>query len=1087
MPSPIAAVSLVAAIVQFVKFGDKVVVRLNDFHAGGDAAPKTFADIKTWLPLLLNTLKRTKEEAEGGVYGENTQEVLLPVIEGCVLQVEVLHGILTKIFPTSDDSPWKRHRKALLSLGQDRKIQQITANLRKYIEILTYHQSAGNSKADLVKPKHNGHYVVPARRVSEFVGREALLSEIERRFNEGASPASRTVILRGMGGQGKTQLALEYCRRAFDSNRFSSVFWADANTENTLRKDFEGISEVLKHPHKVFLDSHARVSFVKAMLTDWPHPWLIVFDNYDQLGVFQNILDFVPIGGNGNVLFTSRHADSGRLGSAIDITGMQEDEALELLLKRTEYKKDDGNTEEGKVIVHRLGLHPLAIDQASAYIRKRRLPFHHFIDHYNRRKKLILEETPSFWEYRRKLSEAEGETSLSVFTTWELSFQQIGHQSEDGSRKSQMLTLFSFLHYGSISEDLFRVYHKSETQENTLEWMELFTGDGGNWDSFMFGDVLAELRDLSLVQDFARESDCFCHFSLHPLISDWVKLRASGQIRQKCILRAIMIIKEFLEAHYDGQLHFDLSLQTKQELLLHMGACERNIEELLNSEHGFRLGEGQLDSAGEWFANLYRSVGQYRKAQDLYERGIKDRERRLGLHHPSLLSGIAQLALVYQSQGNYEAAEDMSRRALEGNEKLLGERDPNTLNGIHNLASVLECQGKYGAAEMMNRRALERMEEVLGKMHPYTLTSVHNLAWVLLSQGEYEAAERMNRRALKGREEVLGSEHPDTLSSAHNLACVLLDQDQCESAEQMCRRALEGREEILGKEHPDTLSSLSYLAWVLLFQDKSEAAETIGRQALEGREKALGREHPDTLNTVNDLAVTLDKQNKFEEAEEMHRRALKGFEKVLGKEHPSTLTSIYNLTRVLGGQGKHEVAEHMSRQVLKRREGLLGNVHPRTLGTIHILALALHGQKKYKEAEDMYRRGLKGREKVLGTGHRDTLTSLHSLAEILNDQGNYEAAEEMHREALKEREKVLGREHLDTLTSVYELAMTLENQEKYKAAEEMYRRALEGREKVLGIEHSNTRATIQALSITLFHQGKFEAAMEVLQRVPLTS
>ncbi|KAH0556059.1 hypothetical protein GP486_006002 [Trichoglossum hirsutum] len=473
---------------------------------------------------------------------------------------------------------------------------------------------------------------------------------------------------------------------------------------------------------------------------------------------------------------------------------------------------------------------------------------------------------------------------------------------ESVSKKARMLTLFALLHYGNISEQLFQVYYELCAPVKASEWMELFIGNSGNWNSYMFEDFLAELRKLSLVQDFARESDDSCHFSLHPLVSDCIKLRTDGQILQECILQVIMIVKNFLDTCYDGRGHFDLSLQAKQEVLLHMNACEENIREFLGSGNESQLGTGQLDCARERFASLYCSVGQYHKARDLYERVFENREKHLGPNHPSVLSSLAQLAVAFERQGKYETAEGMDRRVLAGREKMLGKEHPDTLTSVSNLAWTLESQGKYEAAEEMNRRALAGREKMLGKEHPDTLTSVSNLAWILERQGKYMAAEEMDRRALAGREKVLEKEHPDTLTSISNLAWVLQRQGEYKLAEKMDRQALAGREKVLGKEHPTTLMSVHNLGCSLLGRGKYKEAVEMNRRALQGWEKVLGNEHPHTLLSVDNFGAMFERQGKYEAAEEMYRRALAGREKVLGKEHPDTLTSAHNLAHALKRQ-----------------------------------------------------------------------------------------------------------------------------------------------------------------------------------------
>src|SRR6266496_3857703 len=145
MAEAFAIVGLVSSITQFVDFSSKIVHRLNEFQSSLDEVPKSFRDIKIELPLLVDTLERAKKQAEDGCFSKNTQEAICGVLKGCQLQVERLNDIFEETLPTKGDSSWRRKTKALLSISQEKKVQQITTTFRNYIQTLTYHQATGSS------------------------------------------------------------------------------------------------------------------------------------------------------------------------------------------------------------------------------------------------------------------------------------------------------------------------------------------------------------------------------------------------------------------------------------------------------------------------------------------------------------------------------------------------------------------------------------------------------------------------------------------------------------------------------------------------------------------------------------------------------------------------------------------------------------------------------------------------------------------------------------------------------------------------------------------------------------------------------
>jgi len=266
------------------------------------------------------------------------------------------------------------------------------------------------------------------------------------------------------------------------------------------------------------------VAIVKEKLRSWPKPWLLIFDNYDEPRTFYDITSFFPTchGPCKNaILVTSRNTLSERLGIAVRLDGLTEEESLDLLLSRCsadeKVKADPG---EGKSIVKKLGYLPLAIDQAAAYISFRRLPLDIFSKHYETRKEVILNHTPpTLWEYRSKEDSTKTpDLNLSVLTTWELSFDQIGEDESKRERIGEFLTNSAFFNPAYVNESLFETFLRECRQSGTvpLSWIKTFSSRD-TWDSFKFQDVVVGLMNLSLIQSVEFRGKEIT-FSLHPLI-----------------------------------------------------------------------------------------------------------------------------------------------------------------------------------------------------------------------------------------------------------------------------------------------------------------------------------------------------------------------------------------------------------------------------------------------------------------------------------------------------------------------------------------------------------------------------------------
>ena len=738
---------------------------------------------------------------------------------------------------------------------------------------------------------------MPQKSVSHLVARQALLAEMSDRFLNHTS--SRTIVLLGMGGSGKTQLALEFCRQAEESLGFMAIIWIDASSPASVAQSYKIIAKSISKDRQDDVESDVTISLVHNALRGWKERWLVVFDNYDNPKAFQSqgIRHYIPSGNSGCILFTSRHADSTRLGHSIAVSGMNDSESLSLLLQRVPLNEEEKI--HGREIASALGHLALALDQAGAYIRARNLKLKDFIPHYNKRKEVILREIPDEWEYRRVLQDAERETSLSVFTTWELSFEQISGDSEEKESKDHFLTLAAFFDNRNISERYFQAHFNLDRPE----WMDMFSTER-KWDSYKLGDVLAELRKLSLLQTPGQQTNEL-QFSLHPVVRDWVKLRKNRDIQQQFAVESITALTNYLQ-NIDND---EISLEIQQETALHIDACVQNGKEFLEGLPYFNL--SYLPSKASWFAGFYCHQGRYDEAEELCRRALAGREEKLGPTHPSTLRTVQNLATVLTGKGQYGEAEELYRRALADREEKLGPTHPSTLGTVQNLATVLTGKGQYDEAEELYKRALAGSEEKLGPTHPSTLRTVQNLAIVHADKGRYDEAEELYKRALAGREEKLGPTHPDTLRTVQNLATVLEDKGQYDEAEELYKRALAGREEKLGPTHPSTLRTVQNLANVLADKGQYDEAEELYKRALAGREEKLGPTHPDTLGTVENLANFLTREGRYDEAEELYKRALADREEKLGPTHPSTLRTVQNLVMCLEKQGRSREAKSL--------------------------------------------------------------------------------------------------------------------------------------------------------------------------------
>jgi tetratricopeptide (TPR) repeat protein len=828
-----------------------------------------------------------------------------------------------------------------------------------------------------------------------------------------------------MGGAGKTQLALEYCRRMKDERRLGAIFWLDASSRNTLYSSIETAAKQLR-PDRLFNNPDAAVALVNDILSSWSERWLLVFDNLDNPEDLPGIFSFFPASHCGSILITSRHAGSKELGQSIELDRMERKEGLQLLLGPSDVDPDE--LDAAKQILSLLGNLPLAIDQARAYISKRQLRLRAFVTEYERRKRSAMQETPRFWQYRRMLPSEEKETSLSLLTTWEMSLQFLG-VGEQAAELEKVITLFAFFNPVNIGEQLFS--NDADDGNLTNSPMSIFKGDG-HWNHLKFEDAVVKMQELSLLQ-FSHCNENEITVSLHSLVSDWLRMRLDKDSQPIYLNTAVSHLKRYLASigHSDHK--------TRQEGLAHLDTIWREAESL-------DLGDDLLE-ARLTFGIFYREQGRHKDAEMMYNYALVGYEKAWGPEHTLTLDTVHNLGILYADQGRHKDAEMMYNRALAGKEKAWGPEHTSTLNTANNLGNLYKNQGRHEDAEMMYNRALAGYEKAWGSEHTSMLNTVNNLGILYADQGRHKDAEMMYNRALAGKQKAWGPDHTSTLDTVHNLGLLYKNQGRYKDAEMMYNRALAGKEKAWGPEHTSTLDTVNNLGNLYINQGRHEDAEMMYNRALAGYEKAWGPEHMSMLNTVNNLGLLYTNQGRHRDAEMMYNCALAGKEKAWGPDHTSTLDTVHNLGLLYKNQGRHKDAEMMYNRALAGKEKAWGPEHTSTLNTVNNLGNLYINQGRHRDAEMMYNRALAGKEKAWGPEHMSTLDTVNNLGLLYADQGRYLDAELMYNRALAGKEKAWGPEHTSTLLTVNNLANLYESQGRHRDAEMMYDRALASKER----------------------------------------
>ncbi|MBV9256872.1 MAG: helix-turn-helix domain-containing protein, partial [Ktedonobacteraceae bacterium] len=290
---------------------------------------------------------------------------------------------------------------------------------------------------------------VPYQRNPYFTGRDELLHLIEQHLSAAGQEMMTTCraaltqpqAIKGLGGIGKTQIAVEYAYRAREQSQYTHTLWINAASKEAMMSSFTALAQALpEFPARNETDQQKLVEAIKRWLEHCQHRWLLIFDNADDLSLVQ---EYFPHYGNGSLLLTTRANAVGSLAISVEVEKMGFIEGTHLLLRRAQrfaHASDEEVNEAGNIVIA-LDSFPLALEQAGAYIEETGCSFEHYLQLYQTHRKALL---------ARRGAQTTNYPD-SVATTWSLSFHKV---EQSNPAAAELLRLCAFLAPDHIPEEL---------------------------------------------------------------------------------------------------------------------------------------------------------------------------------------------------------------------------------------------------------------------------------------------------------------------------------------------------------------------------------------------------------------------------------------------------------------------------------------------------------------------------------------------------------------------------------------------------------------------------------------------------------
>ena len=777
---------------------------------------------------------------------------------------------------------------------------------------------------------------------THFVGREKQLEELHQLLQQNEQVTISAIA--GMGGIGKTELALQYAL-TYKDHYPGSLCWFSVRGENIETQIIEYAASYLNLFAPEELETN--IAKLKYCWQNWrSEKSLIVLDDVPNYGKFyrENIEPYLPTAtSNIKVLMTSRERPGANI-SRIDLDVLSETKALELLTALIGQSRIKAEPETAKDVCKWLGYLPLGLELVGRYIS---------LD-----ENLTIERTLQRLE-KRKLKaraladpeQADMTSQLGVAAAFDLSWEVL---SSEAKKIGCYLSLFdSGLFKWSWVEDAWIEPSDEDERELQIEDLE-------------------ELRNLELSKrSLLKAVPGSKAYQLHSLIAQYFRAKLEEQeqvteLKQKFCGVMIEIARSISQTPTEEKIK-EVSIA-----IPHLSLVARELTEYIEDESLI----WSFVSLG-WF---YQGQGIYNQAEQWFKQSLIICRDRLGEKHPDVAISLVNLAKLHVYQGRYEEAEHLLLQSLELYQKL---PENLAIENIHIYLSIIDgligtyqFQSKYKEAENLLMKFSKQLqqfpkEQSLNFLH--SIPILNTSALLSYKQGRYKEAESIYLQALKFEEQLLEQQSPLVATIWDNLALLYKDQGRYEEAEPLLLRALKVRKLLLDKQHPDVARSLNNLALLYKDQEKYEKAEPLFIEALELFRNKFGNKCPDVATCLNNLALLYKDQRRYEEAESLYIEALELREQLLGDQHSDVAISLNNLADLYSDQGRYEEAEHLLFRALEIRKELFDEEHPDMVNNFTSMALICYEKGSYEEAIRLFSHALKISKKVFGENHPNSI------------------------------------------------------------------------------------------------------------------
>ena len=794
------------------------------------------------------------------------------------------------------------------------------------------------------------------RAADAFQDREAAAGLREAAEQDGTVVLAQ--VLAGMGGTGKTQLAAAHARQAWNDG-VGMLVWVNAASRDSIVAAYADAALALGLPGADREDpersAHAFLAWAETTTGQW---WLVVLDDVQRPGDLNGLWPpAAESAAAGQVLVTTRLREAAFAGAGrrtVEVPAFTAQEARGYLQAKL---GDGAPREQADALAGALGMLPLALAQAAAYIRNADITINRYLDLLATR--LLREVVP-------EPGYLTDDHQQIITATWEVSIDQASRARPAGLARP-LLQLASVLDPAGIPQQALSSPPAIAYLASALATTAADPGVEAV-DEAMVDEALRVLHRYSLIgHDRASR---YREVRVHQLVQRATRenLTRPGQGPAPLTVLATAAASALAAAWPEAERD-----ELGQVLRGNVTALQQAAGPALwNHDEAYDVLFQSATSLGE--------TGQVTAARDAYTTLYQTALHHLGPDHLDTLAVRGSLARWRGEAGDAAGAATAYEELLTDFLRVLGPHFPDTLATRSSLARWRgEAGDAAGAATAYEELLADRLW-VLGPDHPDTLTARASLAGWRGEAGDAAGAATAYEELLTDFLRVLGPDHRRTLTARDNLAHLRGKAGDAAGAATAYEELLTDFLRVLGPDHPNTLITRASLAGWRGEAGDAAGAATAYEELLADRLRVLGPDHPDTLITRASLAGWRGEAGDAAGAATAYEELLTDFLRVLGPDHPNTLTARANLAHFWGKAGDAAGAATAYEELLTDFLRVLGPDHPNTLTARASLARWGGEAGDAAGAATAFEELLADLLRVLGPDHPDTLTARASLA-----------------------------------------------------------------------------------------------------------